>query len=64
MTKPDLRQLVDHLPDEAVDGTAMFLRQIILRLIDPGQRWFWSAEWQAKEREVNDRTYAVKAGDD
>ena len=46
--------MVDDLPDEAVDGTAMFLRQIILRRIDPDQLWFWSAEWQAKEREVDE----------
>jgi hypothetical protein len=54
MTKADLHHLVEDLPDDAVDGTAAFLKQVALRRIDPDQFWFWSREWQAKEREVED----------
>jgi hypothetical protein len=42
MTKVDLRQLVDRLPDGAVDGAAILLEEITDGRIDPEQAWFWT----------------------
>jgi hypothetical protein len=52
VTKPELHKLVDELPDSAVDGAGVLLHGIIGRRIDPDQAWFWTPEWQAKEREA------------
>jgi len=60
MTKAELHDLVDELPEDAVAGAALFLQQVIRRRIDPDQLWFWSPEWQAKEREVDE---ALARGD-
>ena len=54
MTRAELHDLVDDLPEDAVEGAALILKQVILRRIAPDQLWFWSPEWQAKEREVED----------
>jgi hypothetical protein len=54
MTKADLHQLVDRLPDGAVDGAAILLEEITDGRIDAEQAWFWTREWQAKEREADD----------
>ena len=54
MTKADLHQLVDRLPEDAVDGAAILLEEITDGRIDPEQAWFWTREWQAKEREADD----------
>lgn len=54
MTKADLHRLVDRLPDGAVDGAAILLEEIADGRIDPAQAWFWTSEWQAKEREADD----------
>jgi hypothetical protein len=54
MTKAELHQLVDRLPDGAVDGAAILLGEISAGRIDPEQAWFWTREWQAKEREADD----------
>ncbi len=54
MTKADLHQLVDRLPEGAVDGAAILLEEISVGRIDPEQAWFWTREWQAKEREADD----------
>jgi hypothetical protein len=54
MTKPELHELVDRLPDGAVDGAAILLEEIIDGRIDPEQAWFWTREWQAKEREADE----------
>ena len=53
MTKTELHRLVDELPEDLVDGTAGLLRQVISRTIDPEQAWYWTAEWQAAEREAD-----------
>lgn len=53
MTRADLHQLVDHLPDEAVDGAAILLGEISDGRIDPEQAWFWTREWQGREREAD-----------
>lgn len=53
MTKVDLHQLVDRLPDQAVDGAAILLREVTDGRIDPKQAWFWTQEWQEREREAD-----------
>jgi hypothetical protein len=59
VTKAELHELVDRLPDGAVDGAAILLAEISNGRIDPEQAWFWTREWQAKEREADDD---LKAG--
>ena len=54
VTKAELHQLVDRLPEGAVDGAAILLEEITDGRIDPEQAWFWTREWQAKEREADD----------
>jgi hypothetical protein len=54
MTKTELHQLVDRLPEGAVDGAAILLGEITEGRIDPDQAWFWTREWQAKEREADE----------
>jgi hypothetical protein len=53
MTKAELHELVDRLPDGAIDGAALLLEEISEGHIDPEQAWFWTHEWQAKEREAD-----------
>lgn len=53
MTKADLHQLVDRLPDGAVDGAAILLREVTDGRIDPEQAWFWTREWQERECEAD-----------
>lgn len=50
MTKAELHELVDRLPDRAVDGAAVLLEEIAN---DPDQAGFWTREWQEKEREAD-----------
>jgi hypothetical protein len=54
MTKAELHELVDRLPDGAVDGAAVLLGEISAGRIDPEQAWFWTREWQKQEREADD----------
>src|SRR5215470_6963542 len=53
MTKAELHQMVDRLPDQAVDGAAILLREVTDGRIDPEQAWFWTREWQQREREAD-----------
>jgi len=50
MTKADLHQLVDALPDEAIAGAGLFLERVLRRELDPDQAWAWSTEWQDQLR--------------
>ena len=54
MTKAELHQMVDRLPDQAVDGAAVLLREVTDGRIDPDQSWFWTREWQEREREADE----------
>ena len=54
MTKAELHELVDRLPEGAIDGAAIMLGEISAGRIDPEQAWYWTREWQAKEREADD----------
>jgi hypothetical protein len=53
VTKAELHKLIDELPDDAVDGAGVFLSEIAAGRIDPEQAWFWTREWQEKEREAD-----------
>lgn len=53
MTKMELHELVDGLPDNAVDGAAVVLRSLTHGGMDPEQAWFWTNEWQKMEREAD-----------
>jgi hypothetical protein len=61
MTKAELHELVDRLPDRAVDGAAILLEEIGDGRIDPEQAWFWTHEWQVKEHEADDDFAAGRA---
>lgn len=50
MTRAELHQMVDDLPEEAIDGASLMLRGIATGAIDPDQGWVWTPEWQAKLR--------------
>jgi hypothetical protein len=61
VTKAELHELVDRLPDRAVHGAAILLEEISDGRIDPEQAWFWTREWQTKERESDDDLVAGRA---
>ncbi len=48
MTKAELHQMVDDLPDDAVEGASALLKRVALHQLDPDQAWAWSPEWQGK----------------
>ena len=52
VTKAELHDLVERLPDSAVDAAAILLAEISEGRIDPDQAWFWTREWQTMEREA------------
>jgi hypothetical protein len=52
--------MVGHLPDQAVDGGAILLREVTEGRIDPEQAWFWTREWRQREREA-DRSRAASS---
>jgi hypothetical protein len=54
VTKTELHRLIDELPDEAIGGISTLVRKVVVGEIDPDQLWFWTPEWQAKEREVDE----------
>jgi hypothetical protein len=54
VTKSELHELVDRLPEGAVDGAAILLEEISDGRIDSDQAWFWTREWQARERDADD----------
>lgn len=54
MTKAELHRMVDRLPDQAVDGAAILLSEIADGRIDSEQAWFWTREWQQREREADE----------
>lgn len=61
MTRAELHKLVDELPETAVDGAAVLLRGIVSGPVDPDQAWFWTTEWQRKEREAEAEKTAGRA---
>jgi len=59
MTKADLHELVDRLPDQAIEGAALLLEEIS---VEPDQAGFWTREWRQKEAEA-DADIAAGRGD-
>jgi hypothetical protein len=53
VTKADLHDLVDRLPDGAVDGAVILLEEITDGRIDPEHARF-GTEWQQREREADE----------
>jgi hypothetical protein len=53
MTRNELHDMIDRLPDETVDGAGRLLQEIVQGRIDPDQAWFWTPGWQATEREAD-----------
>jgi hypothetical protein len=62
MTKTELHELVEHLPENTLDGAAVFLRSLSNSRIDPEQAWFWTPDWLSGELET-DREAATDPGD-
>src|SRR5690242_7287992 len=50
VTRADLHQLVDALPDDAVEGAALFLERAGRGQVAPDQAWVWTPEWQEQLR--------------
>ncbi len=73
MSKADLHRFIDSLPDDAVarlrEGVPITLavthdgERLVLSEIDPEQAWFWTLEWQAGEREVDESIARGERGD-
>lgn len=61
MTKAELHLMVDRLPDGAVDGAAILLSEITHGRIDSEQAWFWTRQWQQRERESDEDLAAGRA---
>jgi hypothetical protein len=53
MTKTELHELVEGLPDDTLDGAAVLLRSLAERKIDPDQAWFWTLDWLSGELEAD-----------
>jgi hypothetical protein len=50
MTGAELHEIIEQLPDEAVEGASILLKRLAARQIDPDQEWCWSDEGQEKLR--------------
>lgn len=50
MTKADLHELIEALPDEAVEATGSLLQRVLRGEVDPDQAWVWTPEWQEQLR--------------
>jgi hypothetical protein len=53
MTKTELHDLVESLPENALDGAGVLLHSLANGKIDPDQAWFWTSEWLAGELEAD-----------
>lgn len=53
MTKMELHELVEGLPENTLDGAAVPLRSLSDGRIDPDQTWFWTPDWLAGELEAD-----------
>ena len=50
MTRAELHEIVEQLPDDALEGASILLKRVAARQIDPDQTWCWTDEWQEKLR--------------
>jgi hypothetical protein len=62
MTKMELHELVEDLPESTVDGAGVLLRSLSDGRIDPEQAWFWTPDWLSGELEA-DREAASDPGE-
>lgn len=53
MTRSDLHEIVETLPDSSVDGATVLLRALSEGRLDPDQAWFWTPEWLSGELEAD-----------
>lgn len=53
MTKTELHELVEGLPEDTLNGAAVLLRSLSDGRIDADQAWFWSSDWLSGELEVD-----------
>jgi hypothetical protein len=53
MTKTELHELVEGLPENTLDGATVLLRSLSDGRIDPDQTWFWTPDWLAGELEAD-----------
>jgi hypothetical protein len=51
MTRAELHEIIERLPDDALEGASVLLKRVAARQIDPEEAWCWTAEWQEKLRE-------------
>lgn len=59
MTKAELHDIIDQLPDDAVEGASFLLRRVVTRQLDPTQAWVWTEEWLGK---LNESLADIQAG--
>jgi hypothetical protein len=69
MTRANLHELVDALPEEAVAGAGLFLERVVRGEVDPEQAWVWTTEWQDQVRSsledlASGRTQRFETGED
>jgi hypothetical protein len=50
MTRAELHEIIERLPDDALEGASILLKRVAARQIDPDQAWCWTDEWQEKLR--------------
>jgi hypothetical protein len=53
MTKTELHELVEGLPESTLDGAAVLLRSLSDGRINPDQTWFWTPDWLSGELEAD-----------
>lgn len=58
MTKTELHELVEGLPEDTLDGAAVLLRSLSERKIDPDQAWFWTLDWLTGELEADRQAHS------
>jgi hypothetical protein len=50
MTRAELHEIIERLPDDALEGASVLLKRVAARQIDPDQACCWTGEWQQKLR--------------
>lgn len=53
MTRADLHNLVDELPEDAVDRATLLLQRVAVWQPEPDQAWFWTPKWLEGELEAD-----------
>jgi hypothetical protein len=53
VTKTELHELVEDLPDRVLEGAGILLRSLSDGQIDPEQAWFWASDWFSGELETD-----------